>query len=314
MKSVSWVLTATFTSAGLFGLACAKDSPNTAGQEVGSQIKKTPQTESADAPSKAGAKPGCERQPFARSVDLAEASGATYLSAGELLVVGDSGTHGAFVVLDASSGELLRKGQLPLDSIASDDLEGVSVMGGKVFAITSSGWMREWTQEEDSFTLLRDSYALAPKDAKALVCESPTSINCAMNYEGLCLQRSPDPGVACVGVAAAKATGELVCLVLESSGKLALNASRRIKVASPKSLSGCDFDEKGRLWFGTNFFAGSQIGFVEGWQSPETSVLTMLGSAGFGFPEAIALGKGGQVLRVSDTSGSPSLLSKYICR
>ena len=256
----------------------------------------------------------CKQQAFAESVDLAEASGATFLSDETLLLIGDSGTQGAFVVIDAKSGEPVRKGKLELDANASDDIEGVSHMDGKLYAITSSGWIREWSQEEGAFLLKRESYALAPLDSRNLVCKSGGAFNCAKNYEGLCLLNSAPAAGACAGFVAAKATGELICLVVDAKGMLTLDPSRSISVSSAGSLSGCAFDQSERLWFGNNFFAANAIGFVENWQIPEEAVVTSVGNIGLGFAEAIAAGPKGQLVRASDTSGSPSLLSAYICR
>lgn len=256
----------------------------------------------------------CASQPFAASAPLAEASGATVLADGSLLVVGDSGTHGAFVRLSADTGKVLQEGKLPLDKRASDDLEGLARMDGRLFGITSSGWMREWRMDGESFSLVRKSYALAKYDKDELVCKSARDTNCAQNYEGLCLRAKPPAAGQCAGFAAAKATGNLLCLTLGADGRLALDASRSIHVAAPKTLSGCHFDETDRLWFGSNFFAANMIGIVEEWHEPKDAVITRLGSVGIGFPEAIAVGPAGQVFRFSDTARSPSLLSKYICR
>jgi len=256
----------------------------------------------------------CEPQDFAKNVDLAEASGATFITDTRILMVGDSGNHGAFAIVDATSGAVVQKGALELDPGASDDIEGVSLMDGSAYAITSSGWVRKWSYEGGRFTLATPSYALAPADSKGLLCYKGTAINCAKNFEGLCLRSQTPPTGECAGFAAAKTTGELICLVADDAGKLALDPSRVIPVASAGSLSGCDFDEEERLWFGNNFFAASAIGYVENWQAPADAKITRVGNFGFGFPESIAVGRGGQVVRASDTRGTPSLLSKYICR
>jgi hypothetical protein len=251
-------------------------------------------------------------------VDLAEASGAVLLSENSLLVIGDSGTFGAYVILDASTGEVSSKGKLELDKNSSDDLEGLSIMDERIYAITSSGWMREWTQKDGVFSLAQASYPLADPDSE-LLCDAHKT-NCAQNFEGLCLQKTRPSPEACAGFAASKATGRLICLQADEKGRLRLDPSRAIEVARPRSLSGCDFDNQGRLWYGNNFFAASAVGFIEGWDSslaedaPAKAVITGVGGVGLGFPEAIAVGSEGQVFRFSDTAGSPSLLSKYICR
>jgi hypothetical protein len=256
----------------------------------------------------------CEPQPFPQKVDLAEASAVTFISDTRILMIGDSGNKGAFAIIDAESGSLVHKGNLPLDANASDDIEGVSLMNGTVYAITSSGWVREWSYSEGRFTASASSYALAPAESKGLLCHKGTAMNCGKNFEGLCLRAETPPSGECAGFAAAKASGELICLVSDAAGKLALDPSRVISVAASGSLSGCDLDANERLWFGNNFFAASAIGYVENWQSPGDAKIQRVGNIGLGFPEGIAVGSGGQLVRVSDTRGSPSLLSKYICR
>ncbi len=256
----------------------------------------------------------CSRQPFASTIDIAEASGATWMADETLLVIGDSGTNGAFLTLNSESGVILSGGKLPLDDGASDDLEGLSRIGDRVYALTSSGYMREWVAKGEGFDLVQKSYRLARAEDKDLTCASGKSTNCGPNFEGLCLISDPAPSAPCVGFAAAKALGRLICLRQETDGRLSLVADHTISVASPKTLSGCHFDEEGRLWFGNNVFAANAVGFVTGHQQPESAVITRVGSLGLGFPEAIAVGPKGQVYRFSDTMGAPSLLDKYICR
>lgn len=256
----------------------------------------------------------CTAQPFAASVDLSEASGATLLADGSIMVVGDSSNHGVFARLAASSGEVLSKGQLKLDSGASDDLEGLSRIGDVLYAITSSGWMRHFRIDAEGFELTVESYPLAPRDKRELVCKSAHDSNCAQNYEGLCLRADASEGEDCAGFAAAKESGKLICLRLGKAGRLQLDSEHVIDVAAPQSLSGCHFDNQGRVWFGTNLFAANNIGFVENPQDLEKLKITHVGPVGLGFGEAIATAEGDQVFRFSDTSGPPSLLSKYICR
>jgi len=261
----------------------------------------------------------CKRQPFASKIPIAEASGATWMEDDTLLVIGDSGTNGAFLRLHSGDGSVLSKGALPLDSSASDDLEGLSRIGSTVYAITSSGFMREWKPSGDAFELVRKSYSVAPKGDTKHACASARDSNCGPNYEGLCLledasETTPNDKAPCVGFAASKARGELVCLTQDAKGRLAVRPQHTIPVAAPKTLSGCHFDADGKLWFGNNVFAANSVGFVEGYQAPKSATITRLGALGLGFAEAIALGPDGQVVRFSDTTGSPSLLDKYICR
>ena len=261
----------------------------------------------------------CKRQPFASKIPIAEASGATWMPDTSLLVIGDSGTDGAFLRLNSADGSVLTKGKLPLDSGASDDLEGLSRIGSTLFGITSSGYMREWEPKGDTFVLSRKSYSIALKGDTKSVCASAKDSNCGPNYEGLCLldtaaDAKPSDDAPCVGYAAAKARGSLVCLVRRPDGRLAARPEHTISVAAPKTLSGCHFDPKGRLWFGNNVFAANTVGLIEGHQHPKSAKITRIGALGLGFAEAIAVGTGGQVFRFSDTTGSPSLLDKYICR
>src|SRR3569623_1123910 len=62
---------------------------------------------------------------------------------GKLVAVGDSGQHGAYAIIDPDSGKTLEQGHLPLGDPpdASDDLEGLSTLDGKLVAISSAGWI-----------------------------------------------------------------------------------------------------------------------------------------------------------------------------
>ncbi len=256
----------------------------------------------------------CTRQPFASKIDIAEASGATWMADGTLLVIGDSGTNGAFLRLSAETGVILSRGNLPLDDGASDDLEGLSRIGDNVYALTSSGYIREWVAKGDKFKLTQKSYRLAQAEDQDLACASGKSTNCGPNFEGLCLMPDPPASAPCVGFAASKALGQLICLQQQDDGRLSLVANHTISVARPKTLSGCHFDEEGRLWFGNNVFAASSVGYITGHERPKMAVITRVGALGLGFPEAIVVGPGSLVYRFSDTMGAPSLLDKYICR
>src|SRR5690349_6200403 len=69
----------------------------------------------------------CAPAPFAPVLALPEASGATWLEvdgAPAILVVGDSGTEGAYALVDPASGAIRERGALPLGTGAGDDLEG----------------------------------------------------------------------------------------------------------------------------------------------------------------------------------------------
>ncbi len=285
--------------------------------EVSANTDVTPQvrdTSESTASTDLAAPLQCTRQAFASTIDLAEASGATWMADDSLLVIGDSGTNGAFLRLSAADGTVLNRGKLPLDTQASDDLEGLSRIGSTLYGVTSSGYIREWQAKGQGFALTRKSYSLAPKNDTKNVCKSPKDSNCGPNYEGLCLMPTPRTDRPCVGYVAAKATGRLVCVEQKKDGRLAIRPNHFITVSSPKTLSGCHFDGDGRLWFGNNVFAANAVGFATGHDRPESVVITRLGPLGLGFPEAIAVGNANEVYRFSDTAGSPSLLDKYICR
>src|SRR5262245_26348605 len=96
----------------------------------------------------AGSGSGCVKEVFAGAIQVPEASGAVWVEASfglpaHLVVIGDSGTKGSFVVVDEAGAELAR-GALPLDPGASDDLEGLARVGDVYYALTSGGQMRQW--------------------------------------------------------------------------------------------------------------------------------------------------------------------------
>jgi hypothetical protein len=262
----------------------------------------------------------CRQVEFNTKLPLAEASGATLVPAHDhLLVVGDSGTKGEFNEVDPVSGKVLARGQLPLDSAASDDLEGLTIVGDTIYAVTSSGWLRHWRRESGGgYTQTVAAYPLAPASAAGpagkLVCAQPHLVNCERNYEGLCLVDGEVGEGDCAGFAVAKSDGLLYCLVWTEAGRLAADSSRTIAVAGPDVLTGCDFSPQGDLlWVGTNLFAANAVYVVRDWKTPEAAVVTMVARIGPGFGEAIAVGGAGAVYRFSDTGGAPSLVDKHIC-
>jgi hypothetical protein len=265
------------------------------------------------APPAANAAP-CKPLPFAKSIDLAEASGAAILH-GEvgqpILVVSDSGNKGAYVIVDPRTGDELESGSLPLDKVASDDLEGVSYRGKTLYGLTSSGWMRQWRRDGAGFELAAPAYPIAEKNS-ALLCANPRRTNCAQNFEGLCLVDG-ELDAPCVGFAASLKTGKLWCLK-ESSGRIQIDPSIAIDVSHRASLAGCHFDaqDESRLWIGKNMLGGAQIGTVENWRSPREARVQLQGMVGPGFPEAIAVSNR-TVYRFSDTAARPSLAARYHC-
>ena len=262
----------------------------------------------------------CRRVDFTTKLPLAEASGATLVPAhNHLLVVGDSGTRGEFNEVDPDSGKVLATGRLPLDGVASDDLEGLSIVGDTIYALTSSGWVRHWRRQPNGgYEQTVAAYALAPATGRgpagSLVCADPRLVNCERNYEGLCLVDGEVGAGDCAGFAVAKSDGLLYCLVRDEAGRLAADASRTIPVGGPEVLTGCDFSPQGDLlWVGTNLFAANAVYIVRNWRTPVAADVTLVARIGPGFGEAIAVGRAGAVYRFSDTGGAPSLVDKHIC-
>lgn len=254
---------------------------------------------------------------FAASLPIAEASGAVYVAGPSptILVVGDSNTRGQLIEIDAERGKVLWSGRLPLDTNASDDLEGLAMRGGTLYAITSSGFMRHWQRTEAGFRQTATAYPLAARGAPPhLVCKSGHGINCERNYEGFCLLDRPVAAGGCVGFAASKKDGHLYCVV-ERGKRLAIDGRRTIRVARPGAVTGCHFSPEGdRLWVGTNFFGGSQVYEIRGFATPKKAAVEAVAALGSGFPEAIAIGPKRVVYRFSDTSIAPSMADKFRCR
>jgi hypothetical protein len=295
---------------------------------------------------------GCVALPFALTTPVPEASGAAWLELDgkpALLVVSDSGNHGAYVIVDAETGATLESGALPLSSEASDDIEGLAARGGEFYGLTSSGWIRVWRRRGKAFELVGKPYPLGPVDwterspgrhaggavgpekrsegrsenndlpddkhndhppkGDGMVCPGP-GINCGRNYEGLCLAPRP-PRDACVGFAASKADGHLYCLT-DEAGKLVVHRDRAIAVARPGVLADCAFSDDGTLWIGNNLFDLGNVYRVAHWDDPSHASLTRVGALAVGFPEGIAA-RGDVVYRFSDMGRAPSLMARFRC-
>jgi len=292
----------------------------------------------------------CELLPFAVSTPVPEASAAAWIAiAGKphLLVVGDSGNHGAYGILDADTGATIETGTLPLSDDASDDLEGLSAIGDRFYGLTSSGWVRVWRRQGQGFELVEKAYPLGPversetgggdpdgsaggaggkalrgitlpnrkrsdrpRDGDGMVCGA-RAFNCGRNYEGLCLAPAGHAG-GCVGFAASKADGHLYCLT-EEAGKLAVHRDRAIAITRPGALADCTFGDDGAMWAASNLFDLSRVYRVTHWEDPATAEVERIGSLPIGFPELIAV-RGDIVYRMSDTGVAPSLMARYRCQ
>jgi hypothetical protein len=297
--------------------ACRRAEPPATGGPAGSAA-----TERAGS---AGVAAACSALPFAESTPVPEASGAAWLTidgAPGLVVISDSGNDGAYAIVDPESGATREQGKLPLGGEGAD-LEGIAARGGKLYVITSPGWMRVYERKGQGFALVDGPYALGPIDldgpsggmgdqppkGSGMVCAAKHT-NCGRNYEGLCLAPGPVPG-RCVGFAAAKADGHLYCLI-ESAGRLAVEYAESIKIARPGTVADCAFSDDGRLYVGTNLFDAGNVYRVTGWEEPARARVTRIGPLLVGFPETLAV-RGDVIYRMSDTGGAPSFMKKYRC-
>ena len=262
--------------------------------------------------------PTCEQVPFAASSTVPEASGAAWLSDGNLLVVSDSGNDGAYVVLDPETGNEVSAGRLPIGG-GKDDLEGLAMRGDQLIGVSSSGWIRAWQRSASGWDLVDGPYPLgrvdlpdkkrAERDDPGMVCSENTT-NCGRDYEGICL-----PLVAsgpCVGFVASKTDGRLYCLH-DKYGELAVDREIHIPIAKSGAIADCTFSDRGELFVGSNLFDAANVYRVSNWQDPAKAVVEKLGSLGVGFPETIAV-RGGMIYRLSDTGGAPSLMTKHRCK
>ncbi len=304
--------------------ACGSREPATGGAPApgsaargsaapGSDVVRSP-TLAEKAPGETG--PGCQQLKFADSTPVPEASGAAWMTLDGVLglvVVSDSGHDGAFGVLDPATGKTTRQGVLPLGKGASDDIEGLAARDGRLYGLTSSGYVRAWTWNSSAkaFDLVDGPYAIGSGDA---VCKNPMKTNCGRDYEGLAIAPAkPADAGACVGFACSRDDGSLYCLV-EDGGKLKIDDARRIHVEGRKmSLSDCAFDDAGSLYTGNNLFGLASVHRVDGWSDPMDAKVVELETLGTGFPEVIAV-HGDEMYRMSDLGGDgPSLLAKFRC-
>ena len=252
------------------------------------------------------------------TIDLPEASGATWVPPsfglpGHVVAIGDSGTKGAFVLLD-ERGRVIGRGRLPLDRAASDDHEGLARIGQTYYAITSGGHVRQYRRTgAERFLQDGPAYPLHPD----LLCDTPRRTNCGYDVEGICLGEVPEDQRAggaggCDGHAASKTRGALLCLKRGPDGRLTADPDRSIRVAPPGALSGCAI-EGDLLHAGSNLFAANAVVRIRGWRDPATARQEPLGPLGPGFAEAIAAGPGGLLIRLSDTAAPRSAVGVVSC-
>jgi hypothetical protein len=250
----------------------------------------------------------CQRQPFAESTPLPEASGAAWLTIDgklSMVLVADSGRDGAYAIIDPETGATGEQGKLPLGG-PGDDIEGLSAHDDKLFGLTSDGWMRVWRRTGKGFELVEGPYAIG-KEAEGTTCAAKKK--CAINYEGLALADKPQHG--CAGFACSKGDGGVYCLA-EQGGRYVVDKSRRIAVTKSGALGDCTFDDQDLLWVGDNVFGVAQVFRVDGWADPASAKVIATNAFGVGNPEVIAV-RGGVIYRLSDSGGSPSLMGKFRC-
>jgi len=249
-------------------------------------------------------------------VPEASAAAEVVLSPGvrELLVLSDSGNHGAAMAWRIPSGGQ-RSLTLPLDEAASDDIEGAAWRGGHLYTLTSSGAVRRFSPDgRGGLARDQDAYPIA---APPRVCDDLRAGNCGFDYEGLCL-RSEGPAHAaerCVGYAASRAHGTLQCLVFDHDRIVIDTAVRPLKLDVPrKALSDCAFGAAGgpaadRLLVTTNVFGGSttyEVGESDG-------ALTPIGVMGTLSNEVVAVDKDGALYLFMDDNGPRSFARRLTC-
>jgi hypothetical protein len=249
----------------------------------------------------------CEPQLFKETTPLPEASGAGWLEINGklwLVVVADSGNDGAYALIDPEHGDTIEQGKLPLGK-PGDDIEGVATHDGKLYGLTSDGWMRVWKRTGKKFELVDGPYAIG-SEPDGFTC--PVKAKCPINYEGLALATTPQ---GCAGFACSKGDGHLYCLV-ERDGRYAIDPERRIAVTRTNVIGDCAFDDHDVLWVGNNVFGMDEVFRVEGWGEPNTAKVVSANAFGIGNSEVIA-GRGNIIYRMSDTGGAPSLMAKFRC-
>jgi len=257
-----------------------------------------------------------------------EASGAAWVVVDGkplLAVISDSGNHGAYGLVDPETGATTLQGQIPLGNLG-DDFEGLASRHGELFGILSPGYVVKLAWHDGALgasaphalgpQITGNTHQSAMSDRPitdpGVVCGGVHNANCGRNFEGFCLDDSTAyTRGPCAGFVAAKSDGKLFC-VRELDGAYTVDTALSIEVAKPGQLADCAFDDTGRLWVGNNLFGASTVSRIDNWQDPSHAKVVPLGSLGTGFPEVIAA-RGDIIYRMSDTGGSPSLMTKFRC-
>jgi hypothetical protein len=254
----------------------------------------------------------CTADPSApASVEVPEASAAVVVpgasGGSELVVLADSDRKGAALVVPIDPAGPARPIRLPLDAAASDDIEGGAWLGGVLYTLTSSGWVRAYRRtHEDAFELVGPSSPIAEPP---ITCTDPRKANCASNFEGLCLREGLPPPV--VGFAASKQTSTLHPLERDADGRLRIAASVK-PVALPlahRTVSDCTFGPDGRLLVATNLLGLDRVYEVDA----TSGEVTPIEVAGLLNDEAIAVDPRGRLWLFEDDGKSPSAMRRFEC-
>lgn len=253
--------------------------------------------------------------------DVPEASGAAEVElrrgTKEILVLSDSGRHGAAMAWSASGGT--RGLTLPVDDAASDDFEGLAwVAPGRLYTLTSSGAVRTYVPDGSGGVRADGpTYAIGPSP---LACSDLHAINCGKNYEGLCLRAPGTPG-RCAGYAASKRESALYCVDRDASGRLSIDTGKPpmhldlARITSREGvLSDCAFGAEGGpaqnvLLVTTNVFGGSSTYVVD----EATGRLTPLDLVTTPSNEAIAVDHEGAFYAFMDDNGDKSIAVRFTC-
>ncbi|MDP9149465.1 MAG: hypothetical protein M3O36_05940 [Myxococcota bacterium] len=212
---------------------------------------------------------------------------------------------------------------LPLDALASDDLEGMAWVsdapGAHLYTLTSSGAVRRFVPD-GAGGIRRDGSAYRI-GAPPMSCADLRSVNCGKNWEGLCLRR-PDAMHRCAGYAASKAETALYCVTRDATGRLAVDPERapmRLALDGVLGhrdvLSDCAFGAAGGpaedvLLVTTNVYGGSATYLVDeatGHVEPLDVVTTPSN-------EAIAVDSRGALYAFMDDNGETSIAARFLCK
>jgi len=251
-----------------------------------------------------------------KTLEMPEASGAAWVSSvhGDgWVVVADHGNEGRASLLGID-GSILAEFDLPLDLGAGDDLEGLAWSSAdRLVGLTSSGYIRQWTLATSPPQLVQLAQAISADPQ--WICDAQEN-NCGPNWEGLCLDPSPEPD-GCVGFAVSKALGELVCL-RESGASYTLDPFVRIKVTKEGRLSGCDYELEPphRLIAAGNDEAQSKVWEITSSRTPEEADSEKLEIEGTLNQEAVSFGPEGALLSFGDeetVTGEGSAIVSFYC-